>query len=66
MFDFVLNAIADIYTNTAEREISLAATAIEERDYGTSAYHTERAAKLRDYRDYEVLSKPYTDEYESL
>lgn len=66
MFDLILNAIANIYTNTAEREISLAATAIEEHDYGTSAYHTEQAAQLLDYRDFEVLAKPYTDEYESL
>lgn len=66
MFDFVLNALADIYTNIAEREISLAATAIEERDYDTSAYHAEQAAKLLDYRDFEVLGKPYIDEYESL
>lgn len=66
MFDLILNAVANIYTNTAEREISLAATAVEERDYDTSAYHTEQAAKLLDYRDYEVLGKPYTDGYESL
>lgn len=66
MFGLVLNAIANIYTNTAEREISLAASAIEEHNYATSAYHTEQATQLLDYRDYEVLGKPYTDEYESL
>lgn len=66
MFDLILNAVANIYTNTAERETGLAAIAIEERDYDTSAYHTQQAAQLLDYRDYEVLAKPYNDEYESL
>jgi hypothetical protein len=66
MIDFVLNAVANIYTKAAEREISLAATAIEECDYDTSAYHTQQAAQLLDYRDYEILGQPCTDEYESL
>lgn len=66
MFDLILNAVANIYTNTAEREISLAATAIEERDYDTSAYHTERASQLLDYRDYEILGQPYNDSYDHL
>lgn len=66
MFGLVLNAIANIYTESAERELILAATAIEERDYDASAYHTQQATQLLDYRDYEVLAKLYTDEYESL
>lgn len=66
MIDFVLNAVANIYTNAAEREIGFAATAIEDRDYDTSAYHTARAEQFLDYRDHELLNQPYNDQYESV
>lgn len=66
MFDLILNAVANIYTKAAEREISLAATAIETCDYDTSAYHTAKAEQFLDYRDYELLNQPYNDQYESV
>lgn len=61
MSDLVLNAIANIYTKSAEREISLAATAIENRDYDASAYHTARAEQFLDYRDHEIFNEPYAE-----
>lgn len=66
MIDFVLNALADIYTRHAEHELDLAIEAIANRDYDASAYHTNKADKWLDHRDHEILGQPYNDQCENL
>lgn len=66
MFDAVLSAIAQLYTNAASREFSQAADSSFVADYENAANHVTRAADLIYYRDHEVLDMPYDDEWAQL
>lgn len=65
MIDFVLNAVAKTYSDTADKEISLAVAATERGDYANTAVHICNAIRLTEYRDHEILGQPYNDGFEN-